>query len=318
MALNTLAQIRSKIRRLTRSVSQNQITDAQIDEYIDTFVLYDFPAQIKLDYLMSTLTFYTKPGIDVYATNAIVGDPLEDFKNRYISVSNPVYISGCRSYFTQSRDEFYRMFPLYLRTYNESLSNLTPNYAGVLSFVPVLRNTITFSMVDANGIGYVVHDDGAGLLVGDGNGNINYTTGAYVVNFIAVPAAGTYVKSNTYSYTAGQPGAVLFYDTEFTLRPVPDGSYPVTMNCMLRPTSLLNAGSHPDLDEWSQYIAFGASKKIYEDRMDMDSAQALMVPLQEQEDMCLRRTLKQHQDLRSQSLYKGVGSYGYHWWNNWF
>ena len=38
-----LQTIRTKVRRLTRSLSPAQLTDAQIDEYINTFVLYDFP-----------------------------------------------------------------------------------------------------------------------------------------------------------------------------------------------------------------------------------------------------------------------------------
>jgi len=47
-SLSKLESIRTKIRRLTRSPSSAQITNAQIDDYINTFVLYDFPEYIQI------------------------------------------------------------------------------------------------------------------------------------------------------------------------------------------------------------------------------------------------------------------------------
>ena len=71
MADSTLAAIRTKIRRLTHSPSAALITDAQIDEYVNTFVLYDFPETLRLFSLRKTLTFYTEPNEDVYETNTV-------------------------------------------------------------------------------------------------------------------------------------------------------------------------------------------------------------------------------------------------------
>jgi len=59
--LSTLEQIRIKVRRLTRSPSTSQITDASINDYINTFILYDFPEHLKTSYLRKTFTFYTEP-----------------------------------------------------------------------------------------------------------------------------------------------------------------------------------------------------------------------------------------------------------------
>ena len=42
-APSTLADIRSKVRRITARPSALQITDAEIDNYINTFYIYDFP-----------------------------------------------------------------------------------------------------------------------------------------------------------------------------------------------------------------------------------------------------------------------------------
>jgi hypothetical protein len=43
---NTLADIKIKIRRLTRSPTEAQIGEFELDRYINTFILYDFPEQL--------------------------------------------------------------------------------------------------------------------------------------------------------------------------------------------------------------------------------------------------------------------------------
>lgn len=63
----TLQDIRLKVRRVTKSPSSNQITDPQIDEYINTFYLYDFPEHLRTFNLRQNITFTTIPNIDTYA-----------------------------------------------------------------------------------------------------------------------------------------------------------------------------------------------------------------------------------------------------------
>jgi hypothetical protein len=321
-ALTTLSEIRTKVRRLTRSVSPQQITDDQIDEYIDTFMLYDLPVNIKLDFLSKTLTWWTQPGIDSYETNTLNVPELADFKNNYICMDQPVYVNGNRVLYTQSRDQFFRLYPEVLPQTNQQLSNGTPTYAGALTTVPVLRGSVTFSMTDAAGRGYEVHDDGVtGALIGNiapGINTINYTTGVFNVTFSGIPAVGTWVQSAVYAYTPGQPDTMLFYETKFILRPVPAAVYKVTLNVYMRPTALFGTpyNTPPDLKEWSQYIAIGAARKVYEDRFDMESSMALMPIFKEQEMLCLRRTLLQHRDQRAQTIFNESNSAGY-WWNRW-
>lgn len=323
-ALTELSQIRTKIRRLTRSVSESQLTNDQIDEYIDTFVLYDLPANIKLDYLSKTLTWWTQPNIDSYETDTLNVPELVDFKNKYICMDQPVYVNGNKIMYTQSRDQFYNMYPMVTPLINQQLSNGTNVYTGVLNTIPVLRNTVTFSMTDANGRGYEVHDDGVtGALVGDiaaapAINTINYTTGAFTVSFSGIPAANTWVQSAVYAYTAGQPDTMLFYETKFILRPVPLAVYKVTLNAYIRPSSLFGMpnSTPPDLKEWAQYIAIGAARKVYEDRFDMESSNALMPIFKEQETLCMRRKILQQRDQRSRTIFNESNASGY-WWNRW-
>ena len=105
------------------------------------------------------------------------------------------------------------------------------------------------------------------------------------------------------AYQPGKPVAMLFYDTKFTIRPVPDKAYPVQIEVDVRPTELLLANESPDLEQWWQYIAYGASKKIFEDRMDLDSVQMIMPELKLQERLCLRSTLTLQANERTVTIY---------------
>src|SRR5271154_2854070 len=104
MANSTLQAIYTKVRRLTRSPSLSQISNDQLNEYVNTFILYDFPEHLRLFSLRKILTFYTQPGVDVYETNTTVTtDPLYNFKNIYVAVHQPVFIAGIQSFYTQWR-----------------------------------------------------------------------------------------------------------------------------------------------------------------------------------------------------------------------
>ena len=70
--LSALSNIYIKVRRLTRSPSVNQLSDTEIKDYVNTFVLYDMPEHLKLTSLLSTVSFYTLPYIDTYAIQQLL------------------------------------------------------------------------------------------------------------------------------------------------------------------------------------------------------------------------------------------------------
>jgi len=105
---------------------------------------------------------------------------------------------------------------------------------------------------------------------------INYVTGEYVVTFATAPASGVTIDSQTVPQNSSRPHALLFFDGEFTVRPVPDQPYKIEMEVFAQPTELLSNGQTPELSEWFQLIAFNAAKKIFEDRMDYDSVNMIM------------------------------------------
>lgn len=263
MADSTLAAIITKVRRLTRSPSNTQITDAQIEEYINTFVLYDFPEHLRLFTLRENFTFFCDPYIDVYKTNTVNPlDELYNFKNKYITVHEPVYIAGNKAFLSQSPNEFFGIYPKTNAIAAIATGNgVATNYVGVLESKPVIIGSVTFTSVDIADAGLVLKDDGLGNLTGDGNGGIDYITGAYVLNFAVAPGNGVVINSQTIPYTPAKPETILYHDNEFTLRPVPDKPYRIEMEVYVRPTEIL-AGNSPELEQWWQYIAYGAAKKV--------------------------------------------------------
>lgn len=332
--LSTLQSIRTKVRRLTRSPSTAQLSDANIDDYVNTFVLYDFPEHLRLFDLRTTFTFYAEPFKDVYSTNTtVITDPLYNFKQNYMSVHEPVYVAGFHTFYTQSREQLFNIFPQVnnIQSIGTVGDGVTTKFTGVLSAVPVVAGNVLFSSVNANNQGLAMIDiphepfDGQGDLVvpnnpapliPDPNNIINYVTGAFTVTFPTAPAPGIAINSQTIPYSPSIPQAVCFFDDAFILRPVPDQPYRVQMEVYIRPAQLLDSGQSPELEQWWQYIAYGAALKVFQDRMDLDSVALIMPEYKKQEQLVIRKTIVINTNERVATIYTdnilGPNSYG--WW----
>ncbi len=329
MADSTLSAIRSKVRKLTRSPSPQQLTDAAIDEYVNTFILYDFPSHLNLFNLRKTFTFFTQPNIDSYGTNTInPNDPMYDFKNAIITTHDPIYVAGYKASFTQSREDFFNKWPLLkIRTQINTGDGTSTSFFGVLNTVPLIPNQTLFTSININGtatgvVSKPVFDPTSGIeliienlydtegplpttppTIIDNTNFVNIVTGAYIATLPTPPAPGVPVYAQTVSYAASKPTAVLFYDGVFTLRPIPDMQYDVKIECYVTPSELLNGTSVPELNQWWQYFAYGAAKKVLEDRTDIETVALIMPEFLKQQQLVLRRTIVQQGDQRSSTIY---------------
>ncbi len=338
MADSTLQAIRTKVRRITRSPSLSQITDAQLDEYINTFIQYDFPEHLRLFTLRKLLTFYTQPGVDVYDTNTTVTtDPLYNFKNRYIAVHPPVFMAGIQAFYTQWRDVFYGYWPQ-TNTIADTLlrgNNTAGTFSGTIAApstgLPfILQESVNFNCLNTDGTSMIMVDVPINNLIGnltqadvplvppfDTTQNpsnfINYVTGQYVITFPQNTQNQAPVWFEGILYQPGKPLGMLFYDSKFTIRPVPDKTYSIQIEVDMRPTELMQAADVPQLEQWWQYIAYGASKKIFEDRMDLDSVQQIMTEFKQQERLVLRTTLSIQANERTVTIYTQGKNYGFGW-----
>jgi hypothetical protein len=145
---------------------------------------------------------------------------------------------------------------------------------------------------------------------------INYITGQFVITFPIAPREGFAINSQTLLQIVSLPQAVLFYDNKFVIRPIPDQPYQINFEAFVRPTWLMETDQSPQLEEWWQYIAYGAAKKILEDRLDMDTVALIMPEYKKQETLCLRRTIVQNTNQRAATIYTEQTGFtgGAGWW----
>lgn len=353
----TLAAIEQKVRRLTRSPSLAQLSQLDLDNYINTFVIYDFPEHLRTFLNRTQFSFICSPFQDVYITDDTlpVGNVLKNFQNLYITVHPPVYIAGYNSLFTQSPEQLFNIYPITnsIATIGTTGDGATMTFNGVVNtnqaqpgstvqLIALLQNNVLFSSIRSNGAGLAmvdvpVIDPATGLNTVYGNlyeeglqpllppitiladNNINYLTGQFVVTFPNPPGAGQTINSQTVPQTLAIPQALMYYANQFTIRPVPDQPYRINFEVYASPVALLASNQSPQLNEWWQYIAYGAAKKIFEDRMDTDSVQQIMPEFETQRLLCNRRTIVQNANIRTATIYQDNVDGGYNggWgWGN--
>ena len=116
----SLTAIQTKVRRLTRTPSEAQLSTDELNNYINTCVIYDFPAQLRTFQLRRPFTFVCNPYQDTYftdtqsfggATNAEF-NPLYNFQNLYLAIHKPIFVAGYETYYTQDRQEMFANYPI--------------------------------------------------------------------------------------------------------------------------------------------------------------------------------------------------------------
>ena len=354
---STLAAIQQKVRRLTRSPSAAQLTDTDLQNYINTFVVFDFPEQLRTFNFRTQFSFQCLPYQDVYPLNiapfggvALANlNPWYDFENKYLTIHPPVYIGGFQSFYTQSPEQFFSIYPQTrsIASIGPAGDGVTTSFSGVInsqqSFIPnnlnqqvvLLKGDVLFSSVDINNNGLAMIDQ---PILDSTTGNptiygllfpqfsvptaplalaapyttdplfpttnfINYLTGQFTVTFPIAPKVGQAINSQTLPNVPALPQAMMIYDSQLTLRPVPDQPYTINFEVYPAPTWLMETTDQPALNEYWQYIAYGAAKKIFEDRMDLDSVQMIMPEFKTQERLVLRRSIVQYTNERTATIY---------------
>lgn len=306
MSTATLSDIITKVRKLTGTSNSLQLTNSTIIDYINSFYLYDFPAEFRSLQLDDVYTFNTIENTSVYPF---------DFEH-YDLLTAPAYVDKriINVFFNPSL--FHNV--LYNEQYEETFDTgdgTTGDYAGTTLNFPLEKSynnnpiaesqvfsTSQFALgvyppsynepniarvqnilISANTATGTVHvtDDGAGNLIGDcTTGTIDYDTGeiANLAFTTAIPS-GNDIKIAYIPLNASRPQNLLFFQNQFVLSPTPDRGYQVEIKCSRRPSQVLlgsddpdspNTTGVPELLEWWETLAAGAAKKIFEDRQDVD------------------------------------------------
>ena len=290
--MTTLARIRQTVRNITGRRSVDQLTDADLDNFINDFYIYDMPERMKTLQLEVMRSFVLQPNIDTYGP-AIYGADIYDVKP-------PVYVAGYQVSYHQSPEQFYRIWPWLRYKVIVGTGTGVANCVFTLPAIPALRNTVMISAGALAG-----QDDGAGSFTGDvlAGGTINYISGLVNITFNAAIPVGTTIFAQYWPYVASRPRDIMFFQQQFVVRPVPDTPYVVQFVGLRTPTALLAAGQSPELLEWWQLIAYGAALKLLVEQSDMEQYGNLYPVFQEQMNLAQRRALKQLATQRVQTPY---------------
>lgn len=120
-------------------------------------------------------------------------------------------------------------------------------------------------------------------------GTVNYVTTEFTLNLPVPPAAGTMLNVWASQYQVGRPYNLLFWNNQLEIRPVPDNVYSVEIEVYQTPAQFMQTTDHPTLNQWWQYIAYGAAMEILRERQDMEGIDNLTQGFQRQEALVLER-----------------------------
>lgn len=316
----TLSDLRTKVRRITGRYDSAQLTNKQINIYINLFYTLQFPEEFKTYKLTSPYIFNTVPNVDCYQFPYQNGLPGGQSGN--ISIFPPVFCQGYQLCYYQDKSIFYNRWPKLTNAFQINSGNNTVGpYFGTIPFTPMLRANMNIFgnvvqpgvLLTANSSGFTMTltdqptDDlqasppvvsNIGNLVGpqlnpSANNFINYITGQYSFTTNVPIPSGTPIQFQGVPFEPSRPIDVLMYNNLIIFRPVPADSYQIEFQVSRQPTDLMADSDSPEMNEWYLFIALGTAKLIYTDFPDPEGEATCERQFEEQRLIAQRRTLKQ-------------------------
>jgi hypothetical protein len=139
-------------------------------------------------------------------------------------------------------------------------------------------------------------------------GSVNYVTGVVSIDFTnagVTPANGSQSNLWVAPYRVGRPYHLLFWNNEFTVRPVPDTTVKIEVETYLTPVQFLETSDYPIINQWWQYIAYGAAMEILRERQDVEGVENLREGFMRQEAMVLERQATEEIGQRNSTIFAG-------------
>ncbi len=285
MSTWTLQQIINKVRSVTAS-APDQLSNTDITDYINNYYTLTMPFELKEQINLQPLNFNTLPNQDVYS-----------FPSATFLTDQPMaYADGFPLIFYQDRDIFFQDWPQQYGADSVGTGDgVTTVFSGTTQAYPVISGTYIIT----DGSQVCSDPTGSGTLSGDGSGTIDYVTGAFSVTFNSAPASSATIYDKYQAYEPARPQGVLFYNNEFTFRPIPDQVYVITMQGYINQLELSLPGDQPLFTEWGQLIAYGAALDIFLDRGDRVAYEQYLPILKRYENVALARYVQQFESQQS-------------------
>lgn len=334
---NTLQDIITKVRRITARPAQQQISDSEIIKYINTFYVYDMPEHLRMESLRVNYQFLTNVNTPAYDLPTSIF--LDVMPPVYIA-GYQSYMTQSRENFFRINPELHFLQqqislgngssgPYTIQaTETPLLRGFKQNPPGAYSSTVVKASTLNWNIlvsgIDGSGNSQSLVDDGQGNLVSPTDiaipptppvvrGTVNYTTGLISINSTGFPvgiANGNSINIQYIPYVASRPQSVVFFQDQILVYPIPDQAYTVSFEAYqypisftLNPNGTFTAAAIPQVTEWWQLLAYGASDKIFADSGDFEMMAKFRPLLQEQMNLMLRRTIVQQTSERTSTIY---------------
>lgn len=284
MSTWTLADIRQKVRQVTGRFSSSEITNEQLDKYINQYYQYTFPSEVKIDAKLVYYEFTTS------ANQAYYDQPLTGYTN----FLPPATANNLSMFWYQDPAYFFESNPLqYTFLTQWTGDGITTNFTTTVTGFPIFpgMTTVTDNLElfeDTNNNWTTSNVVVIGSL--GGNMVLNYNSGTVNVTFNTAPINGQNIYLNYVVFAPDRPQAILMYNNQFQLWPIPDQAYIIRMPAYQVVTPLLNATDIPGLPEWGPAIAYGSARDISADYGETDAYAEITALYKEQIAYVLKRT----------------------------
>lgn len=291
----TLAEIRQKVRQVSGRLSTNEMLTAQVDDYINKYYVFTFPAEVKLDRKHTFYEFDTEANVHIYELPNDPDNTVTPNVPAFTNFEPPGTIDGLSLLWYQEPAPFFENNPQDQVSRNNSNTGdgSTQNFSVAVTPTPILPGStiVTDNTEKFNDFNeFFTTGDVSLVSDGAGNGTVNYETGVINVNFAVAPDVSQIIYFSYVPFRAGRPTAVLLYNNRFQFFTVPDTAYRFKVKAYSVVTPLLAATDKPDLEQWGPCIAYGAARQIHADFGEMDAYAEVTALYKEQLDYVLKRT----------------------------
>lgn len=138
-------------------------------------------------------------------------------------------------------------------------------------------------------------------------GTVDYISTQINLLLPVPPAAGTMLNIWAATYQTGRPYNLLWWNNQIEIRPVPDNVYLCEIEVYQSPSQFMSLNDVPVLNQWSQYLAYGAALEILRDRQDMEGIENLMEGFKRQEALVLERQAVEELFIPNITLFNSTG-----------
>lgn len=297
--ISILDNIILKYRDITGTGNSRQQTTAKILINIESFYNYDFPAQFRSLKLKDKYVFNTTAGVDTYAFNS---EGYTTVEQPAYCAKRPIALYNDPSNFYAANYNGQGNNWQFIENFTFGNGSVGP-YSGITTSAPIVRSANNDSLnlnypasITQNILITTTIENGLTLFVSDVP-NINTSTGQ--LNQVDTNGSVLVTNIGTIDYQSGQisnlffntsvpqganitiqynpvvlntPLSILFFQDQFVLRPVPDQGYTIELIAYRSPTqAMANTPAFqgkPELGEWWETIAWGASLKFFQNQRD--------------------------------------------------